>query len=95
MPSFGEGLPLAALEAMASGRALICTDVPGCNSCVIEHKNGYLCEQRSSQSLTQSMQKIIFNKNQISKMGEYSRKIVEDGFELDLIYKKYLNVIKA
>ena len=95
LPSFGEGLPLAALEAMASGRALICTDVPGCNSCVIEHKNGYLCEQRSSQSLTQSMQKIIFNKNQISKMGEYSRKIIENEFELHFIYKQYLNVIKA
>ena len=95
MPSFGEGIPLAALEAMASGRALICSDVPGCNSCVIDNKNGYLCEQRSSQSLTQSMQKIIYNKNQILKMGEYSRKIVENGFELDLIYKKYLNVIKA
>ncbi len=95
LPSFGEGIPLAALEAMASGRALICSDVPGCNSCVIDNKNGYLCEQRSSQSLTQSMQKIIYNKNQILKMGEYSRKIVENGFELDLIYKKYLNVIKA
>ena len=95
LPSFGEGIPLAALEAMASGRALICSDVPGCNSCVIDNKNGYLCEQRSSQSLTQSMQKIIYNKNQILKMGEYSRKIVENGFELDLIYKKYLHVIKA
>ena len=95
LPSFGEGIPLAALEAMASGRALICSDVPGCNSCVIDNKNGYLCEQRSSQSLTQSMQKIIYNKNQILKMGENSRKIVENGFELDLIYKKYLNVIKA
>ena len=95
LPSFGEGIPLAALEAMASGRALICSDVPGCNSCVIDNKNGYLCEQRSSQSLTQSMQKIIYNKNQILKMGEYSRKIVENGFELDLIYKKYLNVIKT
>jgi len=95
LPSFGEGIPLAALEAMASGRALICSDVPGCNLCVIDNKNGYLCEQRSSKSLTQSMQKIIYNKNQILKMGEYSRKIVENRFELDLIYKKYLNVIKA
>ena len=95
LPSFGEGLPLAALEAMASGRALICTNVPGCNLCVIENKNGYLCEQRSSQSLTQSMEKIIYNKDQISKMGECSRKIIENEFELDLIYKQYLNVIKA
>jgi hypothetical protein len=41
------------------------------------------------------MQKIIYNRNQVPKMGEYSRKIVENGFELDFIYKKYLNVIKT
>ena len=39
LPSFGEGIPLAVMEAMASGRALICSDVPGCNSCIIDNKN--------------------------------------------------------
>jgi len=41
------------------------------------------------------MEKIIYNKNQVSKMGKHSRKIVENEFELDLIYKKYLKAIKA
>ncbi len=95
LPSFGEGMPLAVMEAMASGRALICTDVPGCSSCITDNKNGYLCEQQSSESLTQSMQNIIYNENRISEMGEYSRKIVENEFELGLIYKKYLNAINT
>jgi len=95
LPSFGEGIPLAVMEAMATGRALICSDVPGCNLCIIDNKNGYLCEPHSSKSLIQSMEKIIYNKNQVSKMGKYSRKIVENEFELDLIYKKYLKAIKA
>ncbi len=95
LPSFGEGIPLAVMEAMATGRALICSDVPGCNLCITDNKNGYLCEPHSSKSLIQSMEKIIYNKNQVSKMGKYSRKIVENEFELDLIYKKYLKAIKA
>ena len=95
LPSFGEGIPLAAMEAMASGRALICTDVPGCNSCIIDNSNGYLCEQRSSESLIQSMQKIINNKNRISEMGECSRKMAENKFSLQLIFKKFLGVIDA
>ncbi len=93
LPSFGEGIPLAVMEAMASGRALICSDVPGCNSCIIDNKNGYLCEPRSSESLIQSMQKIINNKNRISEMGECSRKMVEKEFKLELIYQQFNSVI--
>ena len=95
LPSFGEGIPLAVMEAMASGRALICSDVPGCNSCIIDNKNGYLCQPRSSKSLAQSMQKIIQNKKRISEMGECSRKMAEKEFRLELIFKKFLGVIDA
>lgn len=93
LPSFGEGIPLAVMEAMASGRALICSNVPGCNSCIIDNKNGYLCEPQSSESLIQSMQKIINNKKRISEMGECSRKMVEKEFKLELIYKQFNSVI--
>ena len=95
LPSFGEGIPLAVMEAMASGRALICSDVPGCNSCIIDNENGYLCQPRSSKSLAQSMQKIIQNKKRISEMGECSRIMAEKEFKLELIFKKFLGVIDA
>ena len=94
LPSFGEGMPLAAMEAMASGRALICTRVPGCNSCIIDGKNGYFCEVSSSDSLKKSMQKIINNKDLITMMGNYSRKLVEKDLCLDSIVKKYLEAIQ-
>ena len=82
LPSYGEGMPLAAMEAMASGRALICSRVPGCNACIIEGKNGFFCEPSSSDSLKQSIQKIIQNKNLIPVMGNYSRKLVEKDLSL-------------
>jgi glycosyltransferase involved in cell wall biosynthesis len=94
LPSFGEGMPLAVMEAMASGRALICTRVPGCNSCIIEGKNGYFCEISSSDSLKKSMQKIINNKDMMPMMGNYSRKLVEKDLCLDSVFKKYLEVIR-
>lgn len=95
LPSYGEGMPLSAMEAMATGRALICSRVPGCNACIIESKNGFFCEAFSSDSLKKSMQKIIKNKNLIPVMGNYSRKLVEKDLSLELIFKKYLEVIKA
>lgn len=95
LPSFGEGMPLAVMEAMASGRALICSSVPGCNSCVIDGKNGYFCKASSSNSLKKKMQKIINNKELIPSMGNYSRKLVEKDLSLDSVVKKYIEVIQT
>ena len=84
-------MPLTVLEAMASGRALICSKVPGCNECIQEGLNGYFCEAFSTKAV-EAINKIIDNQKAISDMGAYSRKIIEK-FELNLIYKKYLDVI--
>ena len=88
-------MPLTVLEAMASGRALICSNVPGCNSCIHKDLNGYFCEANSTESLTESMKKIIDNKHQISNMGAHSRIIIEKEFNLNKIYKEYLDTIGA
>ena len=93
-PSYGEGMPLAVLEAMAKGRALICSDVPGCNECLQEGINGYKCNVSSSKSLAKAIKKIIGNMDKIPKMGSNSRKIIEDEFDLNIIYKNYLEVLK-
>jgi glycosyltransferase involved in cell wall biosynthesis len=36
LPSYREGTPRSVLEAMASGRAVITSDAPGCRECVID-----------------------------------------------------------
>ena len=87
-------MPLAGLEAMAKGRALICSDVPGCNECLQEGINGYKCNVSSSKSLAKAIKKIIGNMDKIPKMGSNSRKIIEDEFDLNIIYKNYLEVLK-
>ncbi len=93
-PSFGEGIPLAVLEAMARGRALICSDVPGCNECLQEGINGYKCNVSSSESIIRAIERLIEDRDKIPKMGSNSRKIIEDEFDLNIIYKKYLNVLE-
>ena len=95
LPSYGEGMPLAILEAMASGRAIISTNAAGCIECIREGLNGYSCKATSSESLLKNINAIIENKNHISEMGFYSRKIIQNEFDLNLIYKKYVDLIKA
>src|SRR3546814_10241414 len=42
LPSYREGLPRTVLEAMATGRAVIPTDAPGCREPVEPAVNGYV-----------------------------------------------------
>lgn len=51
LPSYREGTPRSTLEAMASARPIITTDVPGCRETIIHGFNGFLVKPRSSQSL--------------------------------------------
>ena len=42
LPSYREGTPRSTLEALATGRPIITTNVPGCRETVIHKKNGLL-----------------------------------------------------
>ena len=51
LPSYREGLPRTSLEALATGRPIITTDVPGCRETVINGVNGILVPPRDSSAL--------------------------------------------
>jgi glycosyltransferase involved in cell wall biosynthesis len=81
LPSYREGLPISILEAMATGRAIITTDAPGCRETVIDEVNGYLVPIKSVEGLVAAMEKFILYPDLITKMGKESRLIVEDKFD--------------
>ena len=78
LPSYSEGTPRTVLEAMAMGRPIITTDAPGCRETVINNKNGFLIQIKSSDDLANAMIKFIKNPELISIMGKNSRIIVEE-----------------
>jgi glycosyltransferase involved in cell wall biosynthesis len=55
LPSYREGTPRSVLEAMAMGRAVITTDVPGCRETVVDGVNGLLVKDRETASLVAAM----------------------------------------
>ena len=42
LPSYSEGMSTALLEAMASGRAVICSEIPANKALVTDYENGLL-----------------------------------------------------
>lgn len=87
LPSYREGTPRTVLEAMAMGRAIITTDAPGCRETVINGDNGFLVEVKSVDSLVHAMQQFIQQPDLIVKMGQRSRQIALEKYDVHQVNK--------
>lgn len=87
LPSYREGTPRTVLEAMAMGRAIITTDAPGCRETVTNGVNGYLVAVKSVGELVQSMQYFIEDPRLIEYMGQRSREIALNKYDVHQVNK--------
>jgi glycosyltransferase involved in cell wall biosynthesis len=94
LPSYREGTSKTLLEALAMGKPIITTDVPGCRETVDPWKNGLLCKAKDSQSLIDVFEKFIeLDPVQRLAMGKYSRFKAEVEFDEKFVINKYKKVI--
>lgn len=82
LPSYREGLPKALIEAMAIGRPIISTDVPGCRECVEEGINGFLVPSQDSNALAIAIDSLLKNKDLRIQMGAASRIKMENELSI-------------
>ena len=93
LPSYREGFPRSTQEAMAIGRPIITTDVPGCRETVEEGINGYLIPPYDTDALTDKMLKFIEQPELINRMGRESRRIAESKFDISEVNDKLINIL--
>lgn len=94
LPSYHEGLPRTVLEAMATGRPILTTDVPGCRETVINSENGWLVEKANVEQLAEKMIWFIENPKDWQRMAEASRAMVEDKFDVHKVNKELINIMR-
>lgn len=85
LPSYREGFPRSTQEAMAIGRAVITTDVPGCRETVIDGVNGFLVPPWNPQALAEKMIYLIENPEELRRMGEESHSIAVEHYDVHKI----------
>jgi len=93
LPSYREGVPRSTQEAMAMGRAVITTDVPGCRETVDDGVNGFLVPVRDVSALAAAMLRFIEAPELIETMGQESRRLAEERFDVHMINAKLLEVL--
>ncbi|HEY1144875.1 MAG TPA: glycosyltransferase, partial [Allosphingosinicella sp.] len=86
LPSwYREGLPRTILEALATGRAIITTDAPGCRETVIAAENGFLVPVRDAGAVAEAAMRFAEDPALAVRMGERSRALAEAHFSVERV----------
>lgn len=94
LPSYREGLPRSLLEAAASARPMIATDVPGCREVVIAGETGLLCGARDAGSLATAIRSFCsLSGEDRDVLGRSARLLAEQRFDQRLVVQHYLDAL--
>ena len=93
LPSYGEGTPRSVLEAMAMGRAVVTTLVPGCKETVIDGKTGFLVPSKNQFALAEAMGRFQLDPALAQRMGTAARTYAEDKYDVNKVNKVIMQAL--
>ena len=92
-PSLREGLPVALMEAMASGLPCVASDIRGCRDLIDDQKGGYLCDVNDSQSFAKTINKLSLNPQLRYSMGNCNKERIKE-FDISFVEKEIQNIYR-
>jgi glycosyltransferase involved in cell wall biosynthesis len=95
LSSISEGLPVAAVEAMAASLPIVSTDVGAMSSLVDDGQSGYLVPSGDSNALAEKMLVVLSDQKLRTSMGNVGRKIVEANFSIETMVRKYQDLYES
>lgn len=94
LPSHAEGLPMAMLEAMAVGKAVVVSHVGGIPEAVADGDNGLLVAPRDVQALTAALSRLLADSVLRRRLGERARQTVAERFSTAVVIGKLAGVYR-
>ncbi len=95
LPSMGEGLPTALLEAAACERPIVTTDVPGCREVVQDGETGLLVPPNDPAALAAAVERLLDDPGLRRKLAKNARLRVEENFSDQTINGQTLEVYRS
>lgn len=93
-PTYHEGMSNVLLEAAATGRPILASNIPGCKEIFDEGISGFGFEAKNVESLIQAIIKFIKLSNEERKtMGKEGRKKVVKEFDRSIVVEAYMHEI--
>jgi glycosyltransferase involved in cell wall biosynthesis len=94
LPSLADVFGKVIVEAMACGKPVVITDIPGPSSLIDHGRNGILVPPRSSRSLAEAINAMASDDQLRATLSLNARKSA-DQYSWDVIVEKYWNVYRA
>ncbi|GGI75382.1 glycosyl transferase [Polymorphobacter multimanifer] len=85
LPSYYEGTPRTVLEALATGRPIVTTDVPGCRETVRDGWNGYLVPPHDPAGLADAILKLLGDRAETERMADASLSYARDRYDVNKV----------
>ena len=82
LTSLWEGLPIAALEAMASGKPVVATCTGGIEDIIMEGNSGFLVPPRDINKMSKRLINLLKDETLRTQMGQNSRESLDSNFSL-------------
>jgi glycosyltransferase involved in cell wall biosynthesis len=88
LPSLFEGLPLSVLEAMAAGKPVIATAVPGTREAVSEGETGLLFPPGDAPALARAVTSILADRSLAARLGRAGQVRVRQEFSAEMMTRQ-------
>lgn len=89
LPSLTEGISRAAMEAMALGKPVIGTDIPGISVLIQDGVNGMLVPVKDPRSIASAMDTCVARPAYMAEMGKLARATIIERFSAPVAVEKY------
>lgn len=94
VPSYHEGMSNVILEASATGRPILATQIPGCMEAVEDGTTGILFQEKNTRALSFAIKKfLLLGHEQQEEMGLSARKKMEREFNREMVVHAYFDEI--
>lgn len=87
-----EAFGIVLLEAMACGKPIIASDIPGSREIVVEGHNGLLAEPLNAMDLAEKINEILQNEKSAEEMGRNGRRLAEERYSWDRITDEIIRI---
>lgn len=94
LPSRWEGMPNVVLEALASGKPILATDVEGTSELVRPGINGWLFPPDQPQLLAESAVALLSDRSRLAEMGQASQSLYYEQFTIDKLVDAHVRLFR-
>lgn len=81
IPSHSEGMPLRLLDAMAAGRPIVATDIPGIREVVADGGTALMVPPRDPQGLAAAISELLAHPDEAARIGRKGQQVVRERFD--------------